>query len=301
MTGYYNIGGHLLKAEGDEPESVARIEGFAPFAAADAPASVALRLILAASAAPEVGPRGDAYRFAFEGTDCTFTARGQGEYLFRMTDTEGRALELRCPTGRQQCTIAGLKSPRLLRFALWMAYGLLTAARQTLCLHASAIVWRGKAVVFLGESGTGKSTHTRLWQEHIPGAGLLNDDSPVVRVVDGTPWVYGSPWSGKTPCYRNVRAPLAAVVRLSQAPYNRIRPLNTVEAVCALHPSCPPALARDETLARHICSTMSQVLVSVPVYHLACLPDAEAALLAFRTVFASDPSADACNPETPDR
>ena len=63
----------------------------------------------------------------------------------------------------------------------------------------------------MGKSGTGKSTHSRLWLENVPGATLLNDDNPIVRLTLVGAIVYGSPWSGKTPCYKNESAPLAGV------------------------------------------------------------------------------------------
>ena len=180
-------------------------------------------------------------------------------------------------------------------------------------------------MLFLGESGTGKSTHTRLWREHIPGAELLNDDSPIVRIVQtadadpicgavqnpanapiaaaetpdasaattGAPvkpqaMVFGAPWSGKTPCYRNVCQPIRAIVRLSQAPHNRIRRLRAIEAIGALLPSCPPSFAHDETLEDAVCATVSAVVAQVPVYHLECRPDAAAAELACRTIFGGE-------------
>lgn len=145
---------------------------------------------------------------------------------------------------------------------------------HSIAIHSSVIVHSGRAVLFLGESGTGKSTHTRLWREHIPGAQLLNDDSPIVRVVEGVPTVFGSPWSGKTPCYRNESYPIAAFVRLAQAPHNRIARLPVVRAIGALLPSCPPAFAYDAQLQDNICDTLSQLIARVPVYQLECLPDA---------------------------
>ena len=114
---------------------------------------------------------------------------------------------------------------RLVRFALWIAYGVVTLPFQTVAIHTSVIQYKGRTVLFLGESGTGKSTHTRLWREHIGGAVLLNDDSPMIRVEEGKVWAYGSAWSGKTPCYKQERYELVACVRLSQAPYNRIQML----------------------------------------------------------------------------
>ena len=155
-----------------------------------------------------------------------------------------------------------------------------------IAIHSSVIVHSGRAVLFLGESGTGKSTHTRLWREHISGAQLLNDDSPIVRVVEGVPTVFGSPWSGKTPCYRNESYPIAAFVRLAQAPHNRIARLPVVRAIGALLPSCPPAFAYDAQLQDNICDTLSQLIARVPVYQLECLPDADAARLSFETTIA---------------
>ena len=137
-------------------------------------------------------------------------------------------------------------------------------------------------MLFLGESGTGKSTHTRLWRENIEGAHLLNDDSPIIR---SSAVAYGSPWSGKTPCYRNLHYPIAAIVRLSQAPHNRMRRLSALEALGALLPSCPPSFAYDEELQDAICETLSQLISTVPVYHLECLPNVEAAQLSYSTIF----------------
>lgn len=208
-----------------------------------------------------------------------------GGYAFTMTPPDGGRLGLWMEKDARTACFAGNLAPRLLRFACWMAYGVATVPLQTVAVHTSTIRYKGRAVLFLGESGTGKSTHTRLWRENIEGAALLNDDSPVLRIIDGKPWVYGSPWSGKTPCYKNERYPLAACVRLSQAPENRISRQGVVQGYGALHPSCPPCFAYDEALYDGISSVLNALLSAVPVYHLECLPDAEAARLSCRTVF----------------
>lgn len=153
-----------------------------------------------------------------------------------------------------------------------------------MAIHSSTIECEGRAVLFLGESGTGKSTHTRLWQEHIPGARLLNDDSPIIRMYQGQATAFGSPWSGKTPCYRNISRPIAGIVRLSQAPANEITRLSILRAVGSLLPSCPPAFAYDSDLQDRICRTLSDILTQAPVWHLACLPDKAAAELSYATV-----------------
>lgn len=172
--------------------------------------------------------------------------------------------------------------PSLWRFGLWMAFGLIAVPNGAIPIHTSTIVCEDRAVLFLGESGTGKSTHTRLWRENIAGAHLLNDDSPIIR---STAVAYGSPWSGKTPCYRNLHYPIAAIVRLSQAPHNRMRRLTALEALGALLPSCPPSFAYDEQLQDAMCETLSELISAVPVYHLECLPNAKAAELSYSTIF----------------
>lgn len=174
----------------------------------------------------------------------------------------------------------------LLRFGIWVMFGVVLASHQGIAIHSSAIVHKDRVVLFLGESGTGKSTHTRLWRENIIGANLLNDDSPIIRIKDGAIRVYGSPWSGKTPCYRNLSYPIAGLCRLSQAPYNKIRKLSTIASIGALLPSCPPVFAKDEKLQDSICSTIGYVIRHTGVYHLECLPNSDAAFLSESTIYA---------------
>ena len=175
-----------------------------------------------------------------------------------------------------------------LRFGLWFVVGMAVVLDGASAVHSSTIVCNNKAVLFLGESGTGKSTHTRLWLENIEGAYLLNDDSPFVFEDEGCIKVCGSPWSGKTPCYINKAYPLAAAVRLSQAPHNKMRQLGKLQAIGALLPSLPPAFVYDKPLEDSLMSVLSHVLQQVPVYHLECLPDADAARLSYKTIFGND-------------
>lgn len=172
-----------------------------------------------------------------------------------------------------------------LRFGIWFMLNIVAVQRLTAAVHSSVIVCHDEAVMFLGESGTGKSTHTRLWRENIAGATLLNDDSPFVGLRDGRVMAYGSPWSGKTPCYKNECYPIRAIVRLSQAPHNQMRKLRSLQAIGALLPSLPPAFAFDEKLEDAVMNVLSAVVSKVPVYHLECLPNAEAAQLSHDTIF----------------
>lgn len=208
-----------------------------------------------------------------------------GGYLLDFTPPTGKPLKVWMSKDGSTARFSGNFDAHILRFACWLAYGLATIPFQTVAIHTSAIQYKDKAVLFLGESGTGKSTHTRLWRENIQGTLLLNDDSPIVRIMNGKSWVFGSPWSGKTHCYKNEKYELAACVRLSQAPYNRIQKLNIIQSYGALHPSCPPFFAYDDVLYDPISKFLGQLISSVPVYHMACLPDAAAARLSFETIF----------------
>lgn len=224
------------------------------------------------------------YSFDYENILGEFGTTEDGFFL-RQTPEGEEPLYMWCKEGENRVYFNGNPSLRLFRFALWIGYGLMTYDKGTIAVHSSCIVSNGKAVIFLGESGTGKSTHTRLWRENIEGAFLLNDDSPMVRLIDGQAWVYGSPWSGKTPCYKQERYPLKACVRLSQAPYNKIHKLPVIKGYAALHPSCPPEFAYDERIYSKLSATLGGLLKVVSCYWLECLPDADAARLSHETLF----------------
>ena len=167
--------------------------------------------------------------------------------------------------------------------AVMLLYTFCTAPYDTLMVHASVIAHEGAGYMFLGRSGTGKSTHSRLWLKHIDDTYLLNDDNPVVRFIDGQAVVYGSPWSGKTPCYKNESMPLGGVVRLSQAPYNKIARLAPLQSFASLMPACS-CMRWDGRSVSALHKAVEKVISVVPCWHLECLPDEDAAVLCNSTV-----------------
>ncbi len=168
--------------------------------------------------------------------------------------------------------------------ALMMNFTYVSALKGVLLIHASVIGYKGKANIFLGKSGTGKSTHSRLWLENIQGTDLLNDDNPALGFdQDGKPCVYGTPWSGKTPCYRNVCAPLNAIVRLEQAPENSIARDSGLNAYAALYGSVS-AIRWNRPIMDAITSSVEKIVSSVKVFHLSCLPDRAAAELCCKEI-----------------
>ncbi|MDE6303252.1 MAG: hypothetical protein K2M01_00365 [Paramuribaculum sp.] len=170
-----------------------------------------------------------------------------------------------------------------LSHALMIAFMIATCGNGTLLFHSSAVVYSGKAYLFQGKSGTGKSTHARLWTEHIVGAELLNDDNPLISFAeDGTAMAYGSPWSGKTHCYRNVAAPVGAIVRIVRGAENSLRRLAPLKAYASLTASVffMPFLSEELREKRH--KTIERLAGSVACCEMHCRPDADAALTCMR-------------------
>lgn len=165
-----------------------------------------------------------------------------------------------------------------------LLYAFTTASLNTLEMHASVILNSGKAFLFLGKSGTGKSTHSSLWLRHIEGSELMNDDNPIVKILpDGKVMAYGSPWSGKTPCYKNIEAPVGAFVQIKQYPENEIRKMSLLEAYATLYSSASGFKA-DKAMADGLHDSMEKVVTGIPFYELSCRPDEEAATLCHSTI-----------------
>lgn len=288
----YSIADFLLRTEGPHSDIVAcGLRGFKPFEIEtdlDAEPTMLLRMnsITDATAYPTTKV---IHSFDFEQNYAYGEfARYDGGYRFSMTREDKSFLLVKKDGSNVVDSNLGQyeeADPSLVRFGIWVMFGLIMAPLRAIAIHSSVIVKDDCGVLCLGESGTGKSTHTRLWRENIDGARLLNDDSPIIRVIDGKAIVYGSPWSGKTHCYVNKCVPVRALMRLSQAPHNKIYRLPALAAIGAILPSCPPAFAYDATLQDEICHTVSDIISSTPVYHLECLPDAAAAQLSYSTIF----------------
>ena len=168
--------------------------------------------------------------------------------------------------------------------ALMLIYAFRTSTLGALEFHSSVTMNAGKGYMFLGKSGTGKSTHSSLWLKHIPGSVLLNDDNPVVRVHDdGTIRVYGTPWSGKTPCYKQESVPVGAIVRIRQSPENHIERLALSPAYASVMASTS-GLRAIRSVADGMHQTLARLVSTVPCYTLDCRPDKEAAELCYKTV-----------------
>lgn len=159
---------------------------------------------------------------------------------------------------------------------LRIAFGQAIVWHNGVSIHSSTVTLGDKAYMFLGKSGTGKSTHSRMWLESFAECELLNDDNPMIRVEGGEVKVYGTPWSGKIHCYKNRSAQVQGLVRLRQAPENRFTRRRGCEAFVELLPSCA-VLRFDDELYDKMCDTLAAVAQQTTVGVMDCLPNADAA------------------------
>ena len=155
--------------------------------------------------------------------------------------------------------------------------------RDTFLFHGSAIAVDGAGYLFTARSGTGKSTHTRLWREMLGDrAVMVNDDKPLIHLTEDGAVVYGTPWNGKHRLGTNAVVPLKAVCILGRGERNSIRGITREEAFPMLvqqsyRPLDPAALAKTMTLVDRLSRT-------VPLYRLECNMDPEAAELSYNTM-----------------
>lgn len=155
-------------------------------------------------------------------------------------------------------------------------------------LHSSSILMDGKAYLFSASSGTGKSTHTGLWQK-VYGkdrARILNDDKPAIRIAKNGIFACGTPWSGKTDLNINEIAPLAGICFLERSEENWIKRIDGGSAVVKLmNQTLRPSEAND---MNKLLSHVDKVLTEVPVYRMGCNISDEAAILAYETMSKED-------------
>ena len=288
---YYNIGGHYICLRQSDDASVDDIPSLLPsfqsFSCAAPDDQLLFTLTLT-----RLRPVDDGSLVRDFDTGNGHTAVYQlpdGGYQYIVRDIFGHnccLLICRDNFSHCQCTLRG--NPVMSNFglnnALMLIYAFAGISRQTMLIHASCIAYGGKAFPFFAKSGTGKSTHTSLWLAHIEGTELLNDDNPIIRIMDdGQPYVYGSPWSGKTPCYRNRCLPLGALSQIERSSTNNLERLPVVKAFAALLPAFS-SMKWDEKLYDGLCNALSRIMERVPVYSMHCRPDAEAAQVCHQTL-----------------
>lgn len=184
-----------------------------------------------------------------------------------------------------RCTLNGNYNMRSfgLNNALMLIFAFAGAHKQTLLIHASLVRNNNFGYAFIAKSGTGKSTQVSMWLRHIAGSDLMNDDNPIIRCIDNEFWIFGSPWSGKTPCYRNIKARLGAITRIDRATTNSVDKLPPIQAFASLLPSCS-SMKWDSDIYNAICDTITKIVETTGIYTLHCLPNKEAAEVCYKAI-----------------
>lgn len=287
---YYRVGGHLfLVCEDTKIHHEKLMPSIQPFAAAHTEEDPVFTLHIQQSATLPIPSEGLIGTF-----DCggclhdVYDLRGEGHCIV-FHHINGDTCGLLCTDKNGQEDIVHLMNTPLshqqfvLGNATMIAYAYATADKKTVLMHASVVSLEGKGYLMTAPSGTGKSTHTRLWRQCFDQCELVNDDNPVVRIEQGKAMVYGSPWSGKTPCYRNVCHPVGAYVRLFQEPENNIHPYQPLEAYAMLLPAMS-SMVWDKRMQTGVSKTVAEMVRLNPMYRLGCRPDEAAARLCRDTI-----------------
>ena len=155
---------------------------------------------------------------------------------------------------------------------------------HTVLFHGSAIAVDGEVYLFTAPSGTGKSTHTRLWRERFGDrAFMVNDDKPFLHLEeDGSITVYGAPWDGKHHLSRNLGLPLKVICILEQAPENQIQRLSQKESFQTIYLQTYRT-TQDAVVMKHTLEVLSGIM-RYPIWHLGCTISQEAVSLSYEAM-----------------
>ena len=154
---------------------------------------------------------------------------------------------------------------------------------DTFVFHGSVIAVDGAGYLFTAKSGTGKSTHTRLWREYFGDkAVMINDDKPLLKIADSGVIAYGTPYNGKHHLGCNMSVPLKAICLLTRGEKNSIVRIDKSEAYAMLlqqvyRPQDPLQMAKTLKL-------VDKLAANTELYRLACNMDIEAAEVAYNAM-----------------
>jgi hypothetical protein len=156
-------------------------------------------------------------------------------------------------------------------------------SRDILVFHGSAVAVDGVAYLFTAKSGTGKSTHTRLWRQMLgPRAVMINDDKPFLKITRDDVEVFGSPWNGKHRLSANISAHLQAICLLERGEQNEIVKISPREALPALlQQSSRPLDTRQLPTYMELLDKLSG---RVSFYRLRCNMEPEAAAVSYEAM-----------------
>lgn len=154
--------------------------------------------------------------------------------------------------------------------------------RNRMLLHCAVLQFNGNGYAFLGRSGTGKSTHTRLWKRYLGTPQMINGDKPVLQHTENGFIAYGTPWKGKEGWGMRASAPLCGLCFLEQAKVNSIRKLSPAEAASRLFTQI--LLPEDEENVVSTLDMADKLVTMTPCYVLQCDISKEAVKTSFEAL-----------------
>ena len=184
---------------------------------------------------------------------------------------------------REKMPVRSFADPYLETLAVYRKIAEIIPEYNAMLMHGSCVAVDGKAYLFIAKSGTGKSTHTRLWREYLKDKVIMvNDDKPLVRLIGDELRIYGTPWDGKHRLSTNTSVPLKAVCILERGKDNSICAVSRGEAYPMLlqqtyRPMDPEALGRTVKL-------IDLLSASVSLWRMKCNMDIEAAKMAYEAM-----------------
>ena len=149
--------------------------------------------------------------------------------------------------------------------------------------HGAVLAKGSKAYAFTAKSGVGKTTHTRLWLSELgESVHYINGDKPVIRIIDGVPYAYGTPWRGKEGYGTNESAPLAAIALLERAEVNSARIIDADEGTLRLVKQI--YIPKDPECAVLAMRIADKIISSTRFVELKCNKENAAALVSARAM-----------------
>lgn len=192
-----------------------------------------------------------------------------GERIVRIEEGDARRVRLYIPRDF---------APALRENANWLLYlaperALLACGR--LVLHASSVAYGGRAFVFTAPSGGGKSTHAAMWERAL-GAEVINGDKTVLGFHEDVLYAWGSPMAGTSGIWRNISAPVEAVVRLEKAPENSAEGLSMRDSFITLYSEAVKS-ENDPQFNCELLALVDKITKKIKMLGLGCLPNESAA------------------------
>lgn len=175
----------------------------------------------------------------------------------------------------------GLHCPRSQAeyLAIYRKICALILPRGAFLMHGVALAFGDRGFIFTAKSGTGKTTHVRLWQQEFgkDNAVIINGDKPLIRLLDGRFYAYGTPWNGKEGYGQNLRTQISAVAFIERAAENSIVKIPTEDAVARIFSQI---MITDSTDLPRQLELLDQFVSRIPFYLIRCNMDPAAAHIA---------------------